>query len=44
MLNSEGGNVDMRVPYIGYGAESELYKADRYFGLQRVAGARRKAA
>jgi hypothetical protein len=28
MLNSEGGNVDMRVPYLGYGAESEVYKAE----------------
>jgi hypothetical protein len=28
MANSEGGNVDMRVPYLGYGAESELYKAE----------------
>jgi hypothetical protein len=27
LLNSEGGNVDMRVPYLGYGAESELYTA-----------------
>ncbi len=26
-LNSEGGNVDERVPYIGYAAESELYTA-----------------
>jgi hypothetical protein len=25
--NPEGGNVDLRVPYIGYAAESELYKA-----------------
>ena len=23
----EGGNVDLRVPYIGYSAESETYKA-----------------
>jgi hypothetical protein len=28
LLNSEGGNVDMRVPYIGYGAESEIYTAE----------------
>jgi hypothetical protein len=28
LLNSEGGNVDMRVPYLGYGAESELYTAE----------------
>jgi Carboxypeptidase regulatory-like domain len=28
MLNSEGGNVDLRVPYIGYGAESEIYTAE----------------
>jgi hypothetical protein len=28
LLNSEGGNVDMRVPYLGYGAESEVYKAE----------------
>ena len=26
-VQSEGGNVDLRVPYIGYAAESELYKA-----------------
>ena len=26
-FNSEGGNVDMRVPYIGYAGESELYTA-----------------
>ena len=25
--NYEGGNVDLRVPYIGYSAESETYKA-----------------
>ncbi len=28
LINSEGGNVDMRVPYVGYGAESELYTAE----------------
>jgi hypothetical protein len=28
LANSEGGNVDLRVPYIGYGAESELYTAE----------------
>jgi hypothetical protein len=28
LINSEGGNVDMRVPYLGYGAESEVYKAE----------------
>jgi len=28
LINSEGGNVDMRVPYLGYGAESELYTAE----------------
>jgi hypothetical protein len=28
MANSEGGNEDLRVPYIGYGAESELYVAE----------------
>ena len=27
LTNPEGGNVDLRVPYIGYGAESELYTA-----------------
>ena len=26
--NSEGGNVDMRVPYIGYAGESESYTAE----------------
>jgi hypothetical protein len=26
--NPEGGNVDLRVPYIGYAAESELYTAE----------------
>jgi hypothetical protein len=25
---SEGGNIDLRVPYIGYGAESESYDAE----------------
>ncbi len=25
--NSEGGNLDLRVPYIGYAAESEEYTA-----------------
>jgi Carboxypeptidase regulatory-like domain len=28
LANSEGGNVDLRVPYLGYGAESEVYKAE----------------
>lgn len=28
LANSEGGNVDLRVPYLGYGAESELYTAE----------------
>jgi carboxypeptidase family protein/TonB-dependent receptor-like protein len=28
LANSEGGNVDLRVPYIGYGAESEIYTAE----------------
>ncbi len=28
LANPEGGNVDLRVPYIGYAAESELYKAE----------------
>jgi hypothetical protein len=28
MINAEGGNVDMRVPFMGYGAESELYTAE----------------
>jgi hypothetical protein len=35
--NYEGGNVDLRVPYIGYAAESITYKAagvDAYNGLQ----------
>ena len=35
--NYEGGNVDLRVPYIGYAAESIGYKAagvDAYNGLQ----------
>jgi hypothetical protein len=27
LSNFEGGNVDLRVPYIGYSAESESYKA-----------------
>jgi len=27
MSNYEGGNVDLRVPYLGYAAESETYKA-----------------
>jgi hypothetical protein len=26
-VNYEGGNVDLRVPYVGYSAESETYKA-----------------
>jgi len=28
LITSEGGNVDLRVPYIGYGAESEIYTAE----------------
>ena len=28
LANAEGGNVDMRVPYLGYGAESEIYTAE----------------
>jgi hypothetical protein len=28
LVTSEGGNIDLRVPYIGYGAESELYIAE----------------
>ena len=28
LANSEGGNVDLRVPYLGYGAESEIYTAE----------------
>jgi hypothetical protein len=28
LANSEGGNEDLRVPYIGYGAESEIYSAE----------------
>jgi hypothetical protein len=27
LSNYEGGNVDLRVPYLGYAAESEIYKA-----------------
>ena len=27
MYNAEGGNIDLRVPYLGYSAESETYKA-----------------
>ena len=27
LANYEGGNVDLRVPYLGYSAESETYKA-----------------
>ena len=37
LANYEGGNVDLRVPYIGYAAESITYKAagvDDYNGLQ----------
>jgi hypothetical protein len=37
MQNYEGGNVDLRVPYIGYAAESISYKAagvDAYNALQ----------
>ena len=37
MANDEGGNVDLRVPYIGYAAESISYKAagiDAYNALQ----------
>src|SRR5579864_7433689 len=28
LFNAEGGNVDLRVPYLGYGAESEIYTAE----------------
>ena len=28
LTNPEGGNVDLRVPYVGFGAESELYTAE----------------
>jgi hypothetical protein len=28
LFDAEGGNVDLRVPYIGYGAESEIYTAE----------------
>jgi hypothetical protein len=28
LATSEGGNIDLRVPYIGYGAESESYVAE----------------
>ena len=38
--NFEGGNVDLRVPYIGYSSESESYTAAGYLGLQRAAGPR----
>ena len=37
LANYEGGNVDLRVPYIGYAAESITYKAagiDAYNALQ----------
>ncbi len=37
LANYEGGNVDLRVPYIGYAAESIAYKAagvDAYNALQ----------
>ena len=37
LANDEGGNVDLRVPYIGYAAESIAYKAagvDAYNALQ----------
>ena len=37
LYNYEGGNVDLRVPYIGYAAESIGYKAagvDAYNALQ----------
>jgi hypothetical protein len=37
LANPEGGNVDLRVPYIGYAAESELYTAagiSAYHALQ----------
>lgn len=37
MATYEGGNVDLRVPYIGYSAESETYKAagvSAYHALQ----------
>jgi hypothetical protein len=43
LLNSEGGNVDLRVPYIGYGAESEIYTAEgisAYNALQAHVGKR----
>ena len=28
MLNYEGGNIDLRVPYVGYSSEAESYKAN----------------
>jgi hypothetical protein len=28
LVTAEGGNIDLRVPYIGYGAESESYNAE----------------
>jgi hypothetical protein len=28
IASSEGGNLDLRVPYLGYGAESETYNAE----------------
>ena len=27
LTNYEGGNVDLRVPYLGYSSQSESYKA-----------------
>lgn len=27
LTNYEGGNIDLRVPYVGYSSESESYKA-----------------
>ena len=44
VTNPEGGNVDLRVPYIGYGAESETLHGRGNLGLQRFAGACREAA
>ncbi len=40
LANYEGGNVDLRVPYIGYAAESIDLQGRRRRRLQRPAGAR----
>ena len=43
IANYEGGNVDLRVPYIGYAAESIDYKIVGCLSLQRPSGPHRKA-